>query len=152
MMSSLPVILNIHHSPTMMYNIRMSSLPVILNIHHSPTISTISMVDHMLNPTIRKSNSVLSLNITSLITSSNLTKVSVVLVIMYSILEMEGVRSFIIASSMSSSTDHSNTSMSSSNTNSCRFSICNSKRRHQDTNVDLHTASMIVLTILLLHV
>merc|ERR1719209_2062200 len=75
------------------------------------------------------SNSVLSLNITSLITSSNFSKVSVVLVIMYSILEMEGVRSFIIASSM----DHSNTSMSSSNTNSCRFSICNSKRRHQDT-------------------
>merc|ERR1712106_950039 len=98
--------------PTVVNNIRMPCLPIIFNLHDSTTIVTISMVDHMLYPTIRESNSVLTLNVTSLITRPHFTKVCVILVIMHSILEMEGVRPLTIASSMTTSYSSSNTTTS----------------------------------------
>ena len=54
------------------------------------------MVDHMLDPTIRKVDMVLSLNVTSLVTRPYFTEVCVILVIMHSILEMEGIWLLII--------------------------------------------------------
>ena len=74
-----------------MDNIRMPCLPVIFNLHDSTTIVPISMVDHMLDPTIRKVDMVLSLNVTSLITRPHFTEVCVILVIMHSILEVKGI-------------------------------------------------------------
>merc|ERR1712106_20666 len=97
--------------PTMGNNIRMPCLPIIFNLHDCTTIVAISMVDHMLYPTIRKSNSVLSLNVTSLITRPHFTKVCVILVIMHSILEVEGVRCFIINLSVATTSNQSSTSM-----------------------------------------
>ena len=74
----------------------MMSLPTILDLHDSSPISPISMIDHMLDPAIRKSHSVLSLHATTLITRSLLTEVCVILVIMHTILKVEGIRSLII--------------------------------------------------------
>jgi hypothetical protein len=76
--------------------IRMLGLPIIFNLHDGATIVPISMVDHMLYPTIRKVDMVLSLNVSSLITISLLAKVCVILVIMHSVLEVERVWFFII--------------------------------------------------------
>ena len=74
----------------------MVSLPTILDLHDSSPIPTISMVDDMLDPAIRKSHSVLSLHTPTLISRPLLTEVCVVLVIMHSILKVKGVRSLII--------------------------------------------------------
>merc|ERR1739838_1161524 len=79
--------------------VRMMSLPTILDLHDGATIATISMVDHMLNPTIRESHSVLPLYISTFITRPLLTEVCVVLVIMLSILKVEGIRLLIITTS-----------------------------------------------------
>ena len=76
--------------------VRVLGLSVIPNFHDSSTIVTISMIDHMLDPTIRKVDIILSLHVTSLIASSLLSKVCVVLVIMDSILVMERVWVLII--------------------------------------------------------
>jgi len=65
------------------------SLPAVFDLHGGSTISTISMVDDMLDPAIRKSHSVLSPHVYTLITSPLLTKVCVVLAIMHSILKVE---------------------------------------------------------------
>merc|ERR1719430_1946531 len=81
---------------TMLNNIRMVCLPIILYIHDSAPIVAISMVNDMLYPTIRKSDSVLSFYITSLVTSPCFTKVCVILGIMYSILEVERIGTVII--------------------------------------------------------
>ena len=82
----------------------MLGLPIIFNLHDGATIVPISMVDHMLYPTIRKSNSVLSLNVTSLITRPHFTEVCVILVIMHSILEVERIWFLIIMISTMTST------------------------------------------------
>jgi hypothetical protein len=74
----------------------MLGLPIIFNLHDGATIVPISMVDHMLYPTIRKVDMVLPLNVTSLITRPHFTKVCVILVIMHSILEVERIRFLII--------------------------------------------------------
>ena len=76
--------------------LRMMSLPTIFDLHDSSSISPISMVDHMLDTSIRKSHCVLSLHAATLITRSLLTEVCVILVIMHSILKVEGIRSLII--------------------------------------------------------
>ena len=76
--------------------LRMMSLPTILDLHDSSSISPISMVDHMLDTTIRKSHGVLSLHAATLITRPLLTEVCVVLVIMHTILKVERIRSLII--------------------------------------------------------
>ena len=81
-------------SPTVVFWV--VSLPTISNLHDSSTISTISMVADMLDPAIRKSHSVLSLHAATLITRPLLTEVCVVLVIMHSILKVEGIRPLII--------------------------------------------------------
>ena len=47
-------------TPTMIF--RMLSLPTVFDLHDGSTLSTLSMVDYMLDPTIRKSHSVLSLH------------------------------------------------------------------------------------------
>merc|ERR1739838_617761 len=79
--------------------VRMMSLPTVFHLHDGATIATISMVDHMLNPTIRESHSVLPLYISTFITRPLLTEVCVVLVIMHSVLKVEGIRLLMIISS-----------------------------------------------------
>ena len=81
---------------TMSVVVRVACLPIIANLHDCTTIVPISMVDDMLDPTIRKVDMVLSLNVTSLITRPHFTEVSVILVIMHSVLEMEGIWFLII--------------------------------------------------------
>merc|ERR1719315_72060 len=61
------------------------------------------MINDMLNPSIRKVNMMLSLNITSCITISFFAEVCVILVIMHSILEVEGIRTVVITGPMTSS-------------------------------------------------
>merc|ERR1719369_499193 len=82
--------------------VRMLGLTIISNFHDSSTIVTISMIDHMLDPAIRKMDIILSLHVTSLIASSLLSKVCVVFVIMDSILVVEWVWMFIIILSTTS--------------------------------------------------
>ena len=74
----------------------MMSLSTVLDLHDSSPISPISMVDHMLDTSIRKSHSVLSLHTATLITRPLLTEVCVVLVIVHTVLKVEGIRSLII--------------------------------------------------------
>merc|ERR1712055_237688 len=95
---------------TMVNNIRMVSLSIIGDFHDSTTIVTISMVDDMLDPPIRKVNMILSLNISAFIAISFFTEVCVILVIMHSILEVERIRFFIVIFSTMSSTCSTNTS------------------------------------------
>merc|ERR1719147_52181 len=103
--------------------VRMVSFPVILYFHDGTTIVTISMVDNMLDPPIRKVYMVLSLNISSCIASPYFTKVCVILVIMHSVLEVKRIRTVVITMSMTSSMTTSMTSSNkSSSSNSCRFS------------------------------
>merc|ERR1719430_2442931 len=66
------------------------------------------MIDDMLDPSIRKVNMILSLDITSFITISFFTEVCVILVIMHSILEVERIRTVVITSPMTSSVTSSN--------------------------------------------
>merc|ERR1719430_69051 len=89
---------------------RMVCLSLILDLHDSTTIVTISMIDDMLDPPIRKVNIVLSLNITSFITRSFFSKVCVIFVIMHSILEVERIRLLIVMISTMSSNYSTNTS------------------------------------------
>merc|ERR1712215_327953 len=89
---------------------RMVCLSIILDLHDSTTIVTISMIDDMLDPPIRKVYIVLSLNITSFITRSFFSKVCVILVIMHSILEVERIRLLIVMISTMSSNTSTNTS------------------------------------------
>merc|ERR1719244_817752 len=88
----------------------MVCLSIIFDIHDSSTIVPISMVDDMLDPSIRKVNIVLSLNITAFIAISFFTEVCVILVIMHSILEVERIRFFIVIFSAMSPTCSTNTS------------------------------------------
>merc|ERR1712055_1209949 len=60
------------------------------------------MINDMLDPSIRKVNMILSLNITSCITISFFTEVCVILVIMHSILEVERIRTVVITGPMPS--------------------------------------------------
>ena len=76
--------------------VRVFGLTIIPNFHDSSTIVTISMIDHMLDPAIRKVDIILSFHVTSLIASSLLSKVCVVLVIMDSILVVKWVWVLII--------------------------------------------------------
>merc|ERR1719308_803440 len=106
---------------TMLNDIRMVCFSIILDIHDSPSIVSISMVDDMLYSAIRKSHSVFSLYITSLIPCPGLTKVCVILGIMHSILEVERIRTVIVSLAMTSSnnsstTNNSNTASESSTT------------------------------------
>ena len=97
---------------------RVVSLSIIFDIHDGATIVTISMVDDMLDSSIRKVDLVLSLDITSLISRPYFTKVCVILVIMNSILEVERIWSLIImisTMSSNSSTNPTNTASRTSN-------------------------------------
>merc|ERR1719347_1604468 len=76
--------------------VRMMSLSTILHIHNCPTIPTISMVDNMLDTSIRECHGVLSLHAATLVTRPGLAEVGVVLVIVHTVLKVEGIRSFII--------------------------------------------------------
>merc|ERR1719250_609209 len=83
---------------------------IIFDLHDSTTIVAISMVDDMLDPSIRKVYIIFSLDITSFITSSFFTKVCVILVIMDSILEVERIRLLIVMIPTMSSNSSTNTS------------------------------------------
>merc|ERR1712061_440072 len=85
--------------------VRMFGFTIIFNFHDSSSIVTISMIDHMLDPTIRKVDIILSLHVTSLIASSLLSKVCIVFVIMDSILVVEWVWMFIIILSTTTMTN-----------------------------------------------
>merc|ERR1719347_931658 len=63
------------HVSTMSNVFRVASLPIIFDIHDGATIVAISMVDDMLDSSIRKVDLVLSLDITSLISRPYFTKV-----------------------------------------------------------------------------
>merc|ERR1719431_2567480 len=93
---------------------RVVSLSIIFDIHDGATIVTISMVDDLLDSSIRKVDLVLSLHITSRISRPYFTKVCVILVIMSSILEVEGIWSLIIMISTMSSNSSTNSANSSS--------------------------------------
>merc|ERR1719430_2483692 len=95
---------------TMPMMFRVVCFSIILDLHDSTTIVTISMINDMLYPPIRKMNIVLSLNITSFITRSFFSKVCVIFVIMDSILEVERIRLFIVMISTMSSNTSTNTS------------------------------------------
>merc|ERR1711862_715249 len=96
---------------TMPNMLRMMCFSIIFDLHDSTTIVATSMVDDMLDPSIRKVYIILSLNITSFITRSFLTKVCVILVIMHSILEVERIRFLIVMiPTMSSTNSSTNTS------------------------------------------
>ena len=90
----------------------MVSLSTIFDLHNCATVTAISMVDHMLNSAIRKSNCVLAFHISSLITSSLFTEICVVLVIMHTILKMERIWVFIV-STMTSLTPVTNNTIRS---------------------------------------
>merc|ERR1719347_1476971 len=102
------------HMSTMSNVFRVASLPIIFDIHDGATIVAISMVDDMLDSSIRKVDLVLSLDITSLISRSYFTKVCVILVIMNSILEVERIWSLIIMIPTMYSNYSTNTSSRSS--------------------------------------
>ena len=95
---------------------RVVSLSIIFDIHDGATIVTISMVDDMLDSSIRKVDLVLSLDITSLISRPYFTKVCVILVIMNSILEVERIWSLIIMISTMSSSYSTNSTNTASRT------------------------------------
>merc|ERR1739844_252538 len=95
---------------TMPNVVRMMCFASRLDLHDSTTIVAISMIDNMLDPSIRKVYIVLSLNITSFITSPFFSKVCVILVIMHSILEVERIRLLIVMISSMSSNYSTNTS------------------------------------------
>merc|ERR1719477_552062 len=95
---------------TMAMVIRMVCLSIIFDLHDSTTIVTISMIDDMLDPSIRKVNMILSLDITTFITISFFTEVCIILVIMDSILEVERIRLFIVVISTMPSNSSPNTS------------------------------------------
>merc|ERR1719312_2111255 len=143
-----PIILDIHDSPSivsiMLNNIRMMCFPIILDIHDSPSIVSISVVDDMLYSAIRKSHSVFSLYITSLITSPCLTKVCVILGIMHSILEVERIRTVIISLDMTSS-NNSSTTNNSNTANTSGFATCEPNSYGKKTEKILHVVAMIAL-------
>merc|ERR1711887_238319 len=95
---------------TVVNNIRMVCLSIICDLHDSTTIVTISMINDMLDPPIRKVNMILSLNITAFIAISFFTEVCVILVIMHSILKMKRIRLLIVLISTMSSNYSTNTS------------------------------------------
>ena len=94
-------------SPIMIF--WMLSLPTVCDLHDGSTISTISMVDDMLDPAIRESHRVLSLHAATLITRPLLTEVCVIFVIMHSIFKVEGIRLLIkmISTSMTTMSNNS---------------------------------------------
>jgi hypothetical protein len=74
----------------------MLGLPRISDLYGSAAIVTISIVRYMLYSTIREVDTVLPLNVTSLIPRSLFMEVCVMLVIMHSILIVERIRLLII--------------------------------------------------------
>ena len=100
---------------------RVVSLSIIFDIHDGATIVTISMVDDMLDSSIRKVDLVLSLDITSLISRPYFTKVCVILGIMDTVLEVERIWMVIISITKTSSY-MSSTSNNYSSTNTSWFS------------------------------
>ena len=90
--------------------VRMLGLSIIPDFHDSSTIVAISMIDNMLDPTIRKVDIILSLHVTSLIASPLLSKVCIVFVIMNSILVVKWVWVLIIILSTTMTNSIANTS------------------------------------------
>merc|ERR1719420_1419608 len=106
------IIFDLHDSTmsTMPNMLRMMCFSIIFDLHDSTTIVAISMVDDMLDPSIRKVYIILSFDITSFISRPFFTKVCVILVIMDSILKVERIRLLIVMISTMSSTNSTNTS------------------------------------------
>ena len=69
-----------------------SGLSLVADLHHSAAISSISCVGHILDPAVRESHAVLALDVTLGVPVPALTEVSVVLIVMDSVGEAEGVR------------------------------------------------------------
>merc|ERR1711936_1174366 len=99
-------------SMTSMDDLWMVSLTLVCNLHNSSPISSISMIDHMLDASIWKCNCVLSLYVAGSISGPLFTEVCVVIVIMDTIVEVKWI--WLIAvlitsmSTMSSMTNQTN--------------------------------------------
>merc|ERR1719308_135128 len=100
------IIFDLHDSSNVL---RMMCFSIIFDFHDSTTIVAISMIDDMLDPSIRKVYIIFSLNITTFITISFFPKVCVILVIMNSILEVERIRLLIVMISTMPSNSSPNT-------------------------------------------
>ena len=74
-----------------MGDLGMMSLARVGDLHHGASISSISMIGHMLDPAVRERHAVLALDVAGLVPAPALAEVGVVVVIMDSICEVEGV-------------------------------------------------------------
>ena len=100
---------------------RMMSLTTVGHIHDSATVASVSVVGHVLDPAIRQRHGVLALDVASLVPGPGLAEVSVVLVIVDTVGEVERVRLVIVlVASTVTSVDHSIRSRSSSSETSER--------------------------------
>ena len=84
-----------------------SGLSLVADLHHSAAISSISCVGHILDPAVRERHAVLALDVASLVPAPALAEVSVVIVIMDPVGEVEGVGlvTLLVVTSMSSVTN-----------------------------------------------
>merc|ERR1711902_356223 len=74
-----------------MGDLGMMGLPRVGDLHHSAAISSISVIGHMLDPAVRERHAVLALDVAGLVPAPALAEVSVVVVIMDPVGEVEGV-------------------------------------------------------------
>merc|ERR1719431_2154031 len=116
----------------------MVCLSIICDLHDSTTKEAITKIEDMLDPSIRKVNVILSLNITSFISIPLFTEVCVILVIMHSILEVERIRTVVITTSMTSSSYMPTSNMTTTNSSwRAKGQVKNGKK---DTKGYLHDA------------
>merc|ERR1719443_437424 len=73
-----------------------SGLSLVADLHHSAAISSISCVGHILDPAIRESHAVLPLDVALGVPVPALAEVSVVVIVMDSVGEAEGVRLIVL--------------------------------------------------------
>merc|ERR1712243_264889 len=71
--------------------LRMSGFSIIFHFHNSATIVTISFILDILDSTIRESNLIFSINVSSFISRSVFTEVCVIVIIMNTIFKLEWI-------------------------------------------------------------
>ena len=98
-----------------MGDLGMMSFARVGDLHHGASISSISVIGHVLDPAVRERHAVLALDVAGLVPAPALAEVSVVIVIMDPVGEVEGVGlvTLLVVTSMSSMT--SVTSMTMTN-------------------------------------
>ena len=73
-----------------------SGLSLVADLHHSAAISSISCVGHILDPAVRERHAVLALDVALGVPVPALTEVGVVVIVMDSVGEAEGVRLIVL--------------------------------------------------------